>query len=183
MPPPTPPRRDITHFPRGEPASAIRRCDLYSRDLLAGGGGGRAGWFAKRCHLLTDHRIDCKFKTKIANTILLLCYFDKICLSPTGGLWQASANLYSEEKLYIKGSRSLQLALSRLHCILQSTPLWKKEVGHSNTHGTVGQPLFFSCWNTAAHSLHFQHLMWTKGYRFKTSTVKRSLVSIVHINI
>ena len=25
--------------------------------------------------------------------------------------------------------------------------------------------------------------MWTKGYRFKTSTVKRSLVSIVHINI
>jgi hypothetical protein len=27
------------------------------------------------------------------------------------------------------------------------------------------------------------HLMWTKGYRFKTSTVKRSLVSIVHINI
>jgi len=35
----------------------------------------------------------------------------------------------------------------------------------------------------AAHSLHFQHLMWTKDYRFKTSTVKRSLVSIVHINI
>ena len=32
-----------------------------------------------------------------------------------------------------------------------------------------------------AHSLHFQHLMWTKGYKFKTSTVKRSLVSIVHI--
>ncbi len=29
----------------------------------------------------------------IANTILLLCYLDKICLSPSGGLWQASANL------------------------------------------------------------------------------------------
>ncbi len=40
-----------------------------------------------------------KLKTKIANTILLISYFDKICLSLTGGLWQASANLYSEEKL------------------------------------------------------------------------------------
>ncbi len=42
--------------------------------------------------------------------------------------------------------------------------------------------LFHSRWNIAAHSLHFQHLMWTKGYKFKTSTVKRSLVSIVHVN-
>ena len=36
----------------------------------------------------------------------------------------------------------------------------------------------FSHLNTAAHGLHFQHLMWTRGYEFKTSTVKRSLVSI-----
>ncbi len=53
----------------------------------------------KQCHSLTDHWIGCKLKTKIAYTILLLCYFYKICLSLTGGLWQASANLYSEEKL------------------------------------------------------------------------------------
>jgi hypothetical protein len=62
-------------------------------------GGGRAGQSAKRCHSMTDHRIDCKFKTKVANSILLLCYFDKICLILTGGLWQALADLYSEGRL------------------------------------------------------------------------------------
>ncbi len=56
-----------------------------------------------------------------------------------------------------------------------------KEVGHSNTGGTV-RLCSFPLKITAAHSLHFQHLMWTKGYSFKTSTVKRSLVSIVHVN-
>ena len=44
-------------------------------------------------HLLSQ------LKTKIANTILLLCYFDKICLTLTGGFWQASANLYSGGRL------------------------------------------------------------------------------------
>jgi hypothetical protein len=91
------------------------------------GRGGRAGWFAKRCHSIKDHLIDCKLKTKIANSILLLCYFDKICLILTGGLWQALANLYWEA---IKGSRSQWPALSRLYYIQQATPLWRKEVGH-----------------------------------------------------
>jgi hypothetical protein len=49
--------------------------------------------------LLTDHRINCKLKTKVANTILLLRYLDKICLIFTGGFWQASANLYSGGRL------------------------------------------------------------------------------------
>ena len=53
--------------------------------------GGRAGWSAKRCHSLTDHRIDCKFNMKIDNSILLLCYFDKICLTLTGNFWRALA--------------------------------------------------------------------------------------------
>ncbi len=78
-------------------ASAIRKCEIYSRESLAGGG--RAGWLAKQCHSLTDHRIDCKFKTKIANTIPLLCYLNKICLTLTGGFWQALANLHSGERL------------------------------------------------------------------------------------
>jgi hypothetical protein len=94
-PPPTPQRREITHLTRGGRASAIRGRDFYSRNLIAEEGGGNA----KQCHSLMDHRINCKLKTKIANTILLLCYLDKIYLSPSGGLWQASALLYSEQSL------------------------------------------------------------------------------------
>jgi hypothetical protein len=73
-----------------------------------------------KCHSLTDHRIDCKLKTKIANNILLLYYLDKIRLTLTGGFWQALANLYSEVRLY-KGAR--EAPLSQLHYVLQSTPL------------------------------------------------------------
>jgi hypothetical protein len=114
-------------------------CNVRTRFPLAGWGSGEWGRGeknAKRCHSLTGQRINCKLKTKIANTILLLCYFDKMCLSPSGVLWQASAFLYSGAEP-IKLSPSWQPALSRLHYILQSTPLWKKEVGHSNTRGTV----------------------------------------------
>ncbi len=39
-PPPTSPRREIAYFTCGEPASAIRGRDFYSRNLLAGQGGG-----------------------------------------------------------------------------------------------------------------------------------------------
>ncbi len=49
-------------------------------------------------------------------------------------------------------------------------------------HMWNSKALFFPAKITAAHSLHFQHLMWTRGYYFKTSTVKRSLVGIVHLN-
>jgi hypothetical protein len=39
----------------------------------------------------------------------------------------------------------------------------KQEVGHSNTRRTV-RLCSISTEITAAHSIHFQHLMWTKGY-------------------
>ncbi len=42
-PHPTPPHRDLAHFTRGEPASTLRRCDFYSRDLLVGEGEGGRG--------------------------------------------------------------------------------------------------------------------------------------------
>jgi hypothetical protein len=116
-PPPTPPRREIA---RGKCTSAMCGRDFHSRDWDAENGG--VGGNAKRCHSLADQHINCKLKTKIANTILLLCYFDKMCLSPSGVLWQALAFLYSEAEP-IKGSPSWQPALSRLHYILQSTPL------------------------------------------------------------
>ncbi len=73
-------------------ASATFTCENHSRE---GEGGGRGDLL----HSITDHRIDCKFKTKIANCILLLCYLDKICLILTGGLWQALENLYSGGRL------------------------------------------------------------------------------------
>jgi hypothetical protein len=56
---------------------------------------------------------------KVDSDVLLLSYLDKICLTLTGDLWPALACLYSEARLY-KGAMR-QLALSRLHCILQAT--------------------------------------------------------------
>jgi hypothetical protein len=41
---------------------------------------------------------------KVGSDVLLLSYFDKICLIPTGDLWQTLACLYSEARLY-KGPR------------------------------------------------------------------------------
>ncbi len=154
------------------------KCNAGMRFLLAEFTGG--GKNAKQCHLLTDQRINCKLKTKIANTILLLCYLDKMCLSPSGGLWQASTFLYSE-RIY---KREPEPAASPQSTTLHSTGNTSViEVSRPQQYTWNSKPLFFSCWNTAAHGLHFQDLMWTKGYRFKTSTVKRSLVTIVHINI
>ena len=72
------------------------KCELDVRDLLAGitcGGGGEGGVICETVPFVKDHWINCQLKTKIANTILLLCYLYKICLILTGGLWQASANL------------------------------------------------------------------------------------------
>jgi hypothetical protein len=155
-------------------ADAISNRGIGSRRMGEGGGKN-----AKRCHSLTDQRINCKLKTKIANTILLLCYLDKMCLSPSD-LWQASAFLYSE-RIY---KREPEPAASPQSTTPRSTVNTSvKEGSRPQQHMWNSKPLFFSRWNTAAHSLHFQHLMWTKGYRFMTSTVKRSLVSIVHINI
>ncbi len=89
----------------------------------------------KRCHSLTDHRIDCKLKTKIANTILLLCYLDKICLILTGGLCKL-LRIYNVEGGY---KREPEPVTSPQSTTLQSTgnTSVKKEVGHSNTRGTV----------------------------------------------
>ncbi len=140
-------------------------CELDVRDLLAGitrgGGGGGAGWFAKRCHSITDHWINCKLKTNIANTILLLRYFDKVCLILTSGFWQASANLY-------RGGRLLKGAGASGQPSVDYTAFYRQhlceEGSRPQQHTWNSKALFYSRWNIAAHSLHFQHLMWTKGY-------------------
>jgi hypothetical protein len=81
-----------TEKSQGELASAIRRCEIYSRVLLAGEGG-EGGVICETVAFVNGSSDQLQNKTKIANTILLLCYLNKICLSLTGGLWQASAHL------------------------------------------------------------------------------------------
>ncbi len=56
--------------------------------------------------------------------VLLFSYLDKIFLILTGEPGRALAYLYSEARLY-KGARAAErrLFLSRLHYILQATPL------------------------------------------------------------
>ncbi len=46
---------------------------------------------------------------KMDSDVLLLSYFDKICLIRTGELWRALACLYSEARLY-KGAREAPLS-------------------------------------------------------------------------
>ncbi len=48
---------------------------------------------------------------KVDSDVLLLSYFDKICLTLTGDLWRALACLYSETRLY-KGAREASLSQS-----------------------------------------------------------------------
>ena len=133
-------RAVTAHFPRVgrqvRTASANSKCEIYLRESLAGGGR-RGVWFAKRCHSITDHRIDCKLKMKIANSNLLLCYLNKICIILTGGLWQASANLYSGGRLKREPEPVASPQSTILHSTVQASPFWRKEVSHSNTRGTV----------------------------------------------
>ncbi len=85
-------------------------CDAWTLFPLAELGHGEwgGGGNAKQCHLITDQPINCKLKTKIANTILLFC-IDKMCLSPSCVLWHPSASLDSGAEP-IKGSPSWQPA-------------------------------------------------------------------------
>ncbi len=101
------------------------KCEPQVRDLLPGEGG-EGGVICEMVPFVKDHWINCKLKTKKANTIMLLRYLYKICLILTGGLWQALANLYSGGRL-IKGSRSQWPDISWLHYILQATPLWRRK--------------------------------------------------------
>jgi hypothetical protein len=155
-PPPTPPRREIAHLTRGKCASAMCGRDFYSRDWLAENGGG--GEKREMMPFINGWRINCKLKTKIANTILLLCYLDKMCLSPSGCLWQASAFLYSE-RIY---KREPKPAASPQSTTLGSTVYTSvKEGSQPQQHTWNSKPLFFSRWNTAAHSLQYiSNILW-----------------------
>jgi hypothetical protein len=73
--------------------------------------------------------------------VLLLSYFDKIYLILTSELWRALACLYCEARLY-KGARKAPLSQSTTLHSTGNTSVCTKEVGHSNTRGTV-RALFF----------------------------------------
>ena len=74
---------------------------------------------------------------------------------------QASAYLYSEARLY-KGTRLAPLSQSTATRSTGNISVGVKKVVHCNTCGTVSS-LFFPAQISAALSLHFQHLMKTKG--------------------
>ncbi len=94
---------------------------------------------------------------------------------------QASAYLYSEARLY-KGASLALLSQSTTTRSTGNISVGVKKVGHCNTCGTVSS-LFFPAQISATLSVHFQHLMKTKGKSFKAPTVNKKLfVSIVHIN-
>ncbi len=99
-------------------------------------GGGRAGWSADWYHSTTDHQFCAQFNMKVDNDVLLLSYFNKICLTLTGNLWGALASLYSEARLY-KGPRTATRPQSTTLHSTGNISVWTKEVSHSNTRGRV----------------------------------------------
>ncbi len=83
-------------------------------------------------------------------------------------LWR----VYIVERGYIRDPE-WRVTLSRLHCILQATSLCERRKSATATH-VEQQGFVLSRSKLLLHnSLHFQHLMRTKGYSFETTTVKK----------
>ena len=90
-----------------------------------------------------------------------MSYSDKIGLSLTDEAGQASEYVYSEARLY-KGACLAPLSQSTTTRSTGNISVGVKKVAHCNTRGPVSS-LFFPAQISAALSLHFQHLMKTKG--------------------
>ncbi len=94
--------------------------------------------------------------------MLLLSYLDKICLILTGEAGQALAYLYSEARLY-KGARTASLSQSTTPRSTGNISVSEKE-SRPLQHTWNSKGFVLSCSNLLLHnSLHFQHLMKTKG--------------------
>jgi hypothetical protein len=110
---------------------------------------------------MTGWWFSAKFKLKMDSNVLLLSYFDKICLILTGEPGRALAYLYSEARLY-KGARAASLSQS-------TTPrstgnISVREESQPQQHTWKSKGFVLSRSNLLLHySLHFQHLMKTKG--------------------
>ena len=99
---------------------------------------------------------------KVASDVLLLLCLHDFGLWVSVELGQASAFLYSEARLYKGPSQSAlpQLTATRS---TGNISVRTQKVNHSNTRGLVSSLFFSRSEITAALSLHFQHLMKTKG--------------------
>ncbi len=97
----------------------------------------------------------------MVSDVLLLSYLDKICLILTGEAGQALAYLYSEARLY-KGARMSPLSQSTTTRSTGNISVGEESQPLQHTWNSKGFVL--SCSNLLLHnSLHFQHLMKTKG--------------------
>ena len=99
---------------------------------------------------------------KLVSDVLLLSYLHKFDIRVTVEAGQALACLYSEARLY-KGPGPASLSQSTATRSTGNISVWIQKVDHSNTRGIVSSLFFSRSEITAALSLHFQHLMKTKG--------------------
>jgi len=99
---------------------------------------------------------------KVVSDVLLLLCLHKFDLRVTAEAGQALACLYSGARLYKGPGQSTlpQLATTRS---TGNISVRTQKVNHSNTRGLVSSLFFSRSEITAALSLHFQHLMKTKG--------------------
>ena len=98
---------------------------------------------------------------KVDSDVLLLSYLDKICLTLTGDLWRALVCLYSKARLY-KGAREASLSQSTTLHSTGNISVCEESQPQQHTWNSKGFVLSRS--NLLLHnSLHFQHLMKTKG--------------------
>ena len=90
--------------------------------------------------------------------VLLLSYLDKICLILAGEPGRALACLYSEARLH-KGARVASLSQSTTLHSTGNTSVWTKEVGHSNTRGTV-RAFFFPAQIYCCTIVYIFNILW-----------------------
>ncbi len=97
----------------------------------------------------------------MVSDVLLLSYLDKIRLLLTGEAGQALACLYSEARLY-NGARTASLSQSTTPRSTGNISVSEESWPLQHTWNSKGFVLYRS--NLLLHnSLHFQHLMKTKG--------------------
>ena len=99
---------------------------------------------------------------KVVSDVLLLLCLHKFDLRVTVEAGQALACLYCEARLY-KGPGQANLSQSAATRSTGNISVWIQKVDHSNTRGIVSSLFFSRSEITAALSLHYQHLMKTKG--------------------